>query len=372
MTVRPLTLSSLRRVSAPASLASWGAVAALPGKVAPLKLSPFGAGTLRCTDVLPPREPDPGDVVWALMRSDGDQRCAYLILDGVTALSVVSATLGLPAPRLLRPLGTAERGIVAAVIAAGLRSMRSPWTLQLGRRPWQGAGLMRLMLAASFAEVEETLRLDLPPDWLPAPDPESWLAEAVRRGLEIPFRIELARTVLTAAEWSRARCGDVVVFDIPFARHGRGDDTREASLVCGGLRATLAITSRGTATLTKGFQSGDRPPTTAASHGGAHRGETMLNEVADQSLTMLASAPIEVVAEVARIAMRADEITALKVGSVLPVGPLRPNTVTLRVGDRDWAEGELVDVDGQLGVRLTAMAVTAGPRPVSSEADTLR
>ena len=195
------------------------------------------------------------------------------------------------------------------------------------------------------------MRLDVPSDWVPAGAPKWWLAEAVRRDLEIPFRVELARTVLTAAEWSRARAGDAIVFDAPYVppSEADGDRTlaRHASLLCGAFTAAVAITAQGTATMITPFQTGDRTPTTTTRttttvpDRGATRGETMLNEVADVSLTMLASAPIEVVAEVGRIAMRADEVTALKVGSVLPVGPLRSNSVTLRVGDRSWAEGEL-------------------------------
>jgi flagellar motor switch/type III secretory pathway protein FliN len=85
-------------------------------------------------------------------------------------------------------------------------------------------------------------------------------------------------------------------------------------------------------------------------------------ETATVALTMLAAAPIEVVAEIGRIVMRADEVAALRAGSILELGPLNPQTVELRVGGRGWARGELVDVDGKLGVRLTA--ISPGPNPL--------
>ena len=90
------------------------------------------------------------------------------------------------------------------------------------------------------------------------------------------------------------------------------------------------------------------------------------------SVTVLAGAPIEVVAQIGHIVLRADEVMALQPGSVLTVGSLRPTTVELLVGDRVWARGELVDVEGQLGVRLTALVAGAAPRVVLGEAETVR
>jgi type III secretion protein Q len=68
---------------------------------------------------------------------------------------------------------------------------------------------------------------------------------------------------------------------------------------------------------------------------------------------LLAAAPVEVVAEVGRVVLRGDEALGLGRGSVLTLGGPRTAEVTLRVGDQLWAEGELVDVEGALGVRVT-------------------
>lgn len=76
----------------------------------------------------------------------------------------------------------------------------------------------------------------------------------------------------------------------------------------------------------------------------------------------LLAAPIEVVAEIGRVAVSAEEVLALAPGTVLPIGWLRSDSVSLRIDDRIWARGELVDVDGQLGVRLTEIVDHTPPR----------
>ena len=89
---------------------------------------------------------------------------------------------------------------------------------------------------------------------------------------------------------------------------------------------------------------------------------------------VLASAPIEIVAELGRVSLRADEVVALDAGSILTFGAISPARIELRVGDQPWATGELVNVEGQLGVRL--LSVARGPNlpclPSLGEADTLR
>ena len=68
--------------------------------------------------------------------------------------------------------------------------------------------------------------------------------------------------------------------------------------------------------------------------------------------TVLAAAPIEVVAELGRITLRGDELLGLAPGAVLASGRTAGVSL-LRVGGEVWAEGEIVDVDGELGVRVT-------------------
>ena len=60
-------------------------------------------------------------------------------------------------------------------------------------------------------------------------------------------------------------------------------------------------------------------------------------------------------AEIGRLPMRGDEVMGLVAGTVVALGERRRDMITLRVGGRAWARGELVNVDDQLGVRITEL-----------------
>lgn len=64
-------------------------------------------------------------------------------------------------------------------------------------------------------------------------------------------------------------------------------------------------------------------------------------------------APIEVALEIARFQLRLDELERVLPGDVLVTGRRIGETVTLRAANQLIAEGELVDVEGELGVRIT-------------------
>jgi type III secretion protein Q len=68
----------------------------------------------------------------------------------------------------------------------------------------------------------------------------------------------------------------------------------------------------------------------------------------------LAAVPIEVIAELGRLTLRGEDVVGLGPGAVLALGRAGAARVVLRVGGEVWAEGELCDVDGALGVRVTA------------------
>jgi flagellar motor switch/type III secretory pathway protein FliN len=80
------------------------------------------------------------------------------------------------------------------------------------------------------------------------------------------------------------------------------------------------------------------------------------SSLADEAARALAAAQIEVVAEVGRVHLRGDELLGLSPGTVLALGGARTTAVTLRIGGEAWAQGELVNVDGELGVRVTAVS----------------
>jgi len=106
----------------------------------------------------------------------------------------------------------------------------------------------------------------------------------------------------------------------------------------------------------------DPPP------GGRHRlrfpgGFTAEGPLADGALTVevtsmderLAEIPVVLEVELARVPLTLADLARLAPGSTLPVCLDRRGLVTLRLGERAVARGELVDVEGAVGVRVLAL-----------------
>jgi len=83
------------------------------------------------------------------------------------------------------------------------------------------------------------------------------------------------------------------------------------------------------------------------------RRKTMSEETA--TLKTLGDAPVEVSVELARIRLTLAELQALRIGEVVASGAPIGEHVRLRVGDVVIGEGELVEIDGQIGVRLASL-----------------
>ena len=70
-----------------------------------------------------------------------------------------------------------------------------------------------------------------------------------------------------------------------------------------------------------------------------------------------AQLPVRLEVELAQVEVPLAEIARLEPGAALPLGLDRRGLVTLRVGERAVARGELVDVDGAVGVRILSVEV---------------
>jgi type III secretion protein Q len=72
----------------------------------------------------------------------------------------------------------------------------------------------------------------------------------------------------------------------------------------------------------------------------------------------LAEVPVTLEVELARLDVPIAELARLEPGAILTLPVDRRGEVTLRLGERRFARGELVDVDGAIGVRVVAREVT--------------
>jgi type III secretion system YscQ/HrcQ family protein len=86
----------------------------------------------------------------------------------------------------------------------------------------------------------------------------------------------------------------------------------------------------------------------------ATRGRRMPDDDPSQPENALArDAPIELSLEIARFQLSLGELERVRAGDVLLTGRRIGELVTLRAAGQAFAEGELVDVEGELGVRIT-------------------
>lgn len=358
MTATPFDVTALPRLTG-ADLTAVGRATARFGEREhrrELTVSRFGRLSLTFSHVLPAVRPDESDSVWRLRRGADN---GWLVLGSTSGLRVVCAILGVPSPAVHRRMGTTERGVLAAAISSVLRG-----TLDVaftGARPsdWSGAGLARIDARVEAATFHEPFFLDVPPAWIPAPPPEDLVAQLRSRDVRITLVAELSRTRLSAMEWSRAEPGDAVVFDADAIEESEGRPLT-VRIVCGhfaGLAHLDPSDPSGKAVLVSDLSIDDARRSGDAASNNPTEKIVMANETSrSHTDTVLASAPIEVVAELGRVDLRADEVATLRAGAVLTLGPRPQDRIALRVGDRLWATGELVNVDGQLGVRLTALA----------------
>ena len=88
--------------------------------------------------------------------------------------------------------------------------------------------------------------------------------------------------------------------------------------------------------------------------GTIHKDSAAADTTASINTNIASDAPIELQVEVARFSVSLGELQRLQAGDVLTTGRKLGERVSVQVGGRAFAEGELVDVDGEVGVRLLA------------------
>jgi flagellar motor switch/type III secretory pathway protein FliN len=332
-------IGALPREGAPARGAAWVAarvLGSLPRRL-DLAVGGFGPVTLTWEGYGASAALRGEAAAFALSRGRDEGR---LTLDAALAARVVAVALGADAGvgASLGRLGPGARGIVAGFIASVLHAAGAPLSVALApadRAPALDGVVVSLGVA--FAGGTGWAALEAPRGWLD--DAASLPADARELGaLEVDAAVELGRTTLAAGELSTVSPGDAIVFDgvpalVPAAQW-------PARLIIGEHRAEVTVAAGGALALAGGFV---RAPALDSARGG--RGDTT-------ALTTLSS---EIVAELARVRLRGDELVGLQPGRPIVVEGLREGPVVVRVGGRPWAEGELTDVDGELAVRIVRL-----------------
>jgi flagellar motor switch/type III secretory pathway protein FliN len=354
MTVAPIELTALPRTSA-----KHAAATRLAGRIrggcaerAVLEVPSLGALTLTYAGILPPDEPVAGAVAFGIARG---QHRGRLSLDARLTRALVAALVERTEPPILRRLGGAERGLVAGIIAVVLDALGSDLaiTLSPSMQPGPIAGALPLAIDVSAPACAGRAVLEVPPAMLAETTSGSeWAARASY--LVVVGVLELGVTRVDAGAMLALASGDAVVFEGVAGPATDRAAPLAARLVIGDHSAgvTLAVGRAGDVTVTEAFAPGRRVAGVIAIEKESSMQPT---QPSPETMRALAAAPIEVVAEIGRVHLRGDELLGLVPGAVITLAGVHGAPVSLRVGAEIWADGELVNVEGELGVRVTAL-----------------
>jgi type III secretion protein Q len=335
-----------------------GAVAAVLGH--PLRVEP-GMPWLGCVRSLAPRTPEV-PLALSLAGAAGGRALIVLELDGALGAWAVARALGLePNERTSSgPLTATEQGVLAYTLARALAASghdfcvtgslpsRSAMLGALGDGPilvwparvhagdrWHGARLLLPAATLDALPLQEGAA-DLPP-------------LRALRGLRIGLVAEAGMAHLPLAEVRSLRPGDVLVLDEAWV--GPRVARAEVRVRAAGARRTAwwCTAEPGGLRLTRIEQLAEQP---------VGEGRRMMGDEDTTTTTAverLGDAPVEVTVELARFSLALEELGRIAPGEVLVTGRAVGERVVLRAADRAIATGELVDVDGEVGVRVTRL-----------------
>lgn len=230
-----------------------------------------------------------------------------------------------PAASTLTPLERATLELLALLALDGACSVPEvehhlgPRLMREAPPADPGALCVEVMVRAGPAHGRA--RLLLPPAALLA---LSGAPDLEHSRLRLPASVRSGRVSLVPEELEALEPGDVLVLELEPAP-GSGDPA--ALVLPGGWRAMGRLAPEG-----------------------LHVEETSVP-------TRTSQIPVTLEVELCRLEVTLAELARLEPGAVLPLPVDRRGLVTLRAGERAVARGELVDVEGAVGVRVTALEV---------------
>jgi type III secretion system YscQ/HrcQ family protein len=278
----------------------------------------------------------------------------------------------------LRPLTDVEEGVMVFVLLEVLRAMapslepRLPrfhlegvarnvdqWLLKLGNE----SHLAIISLRCTVGAQEGFTRIVLPASLLELPVPASSGEEAARRRERIARHgsrlawiqtwlwAEIGRVEIVASDLASLQAGDVVLLDELSVRCDRGEGgtakLRAGLGRAGCFEADIALDGEGYTATLRSFR--NEPFERAEPQ------EERMKEPPREGAELLSDIPLQIAVELGRIPLTAEQVLALHLGQVVELnrGPGEP--VELSVNGKLIARGELVEVEGQLGVRIVSI-----------------
>jgi type III secretion system YscQ/HrcQ family protein len=245
-------------------------------------------------------------------------------------------------PVATEPMGDIERGALAYLCSEILDDATSPAEWQVGAILTSDVACAAALGAGPFWVWPATLevgrhagvaRVWVPEPWLEALGGGRARAPQVLLAALVEMSLTHGQATVTTSELRSLRPGDVVLLD---------DTSRAIRLArADEIYWPVDRAERGEIVTAKPAR---------------REGPMTQNDMLDDVLRTVGDAPVRVTVELARFELRLDEVAALRPGEVLETGANVGDHVTLRVGGQAFAKGELVDVEGELGVRILELA----------------
>lgn len=185
------------------------------------------------------------------------------------------------------------------------------------------------------------------------------------RSVKTWLRAEIGRAEVSAADVSRLGSGDVVLMDELTARPDQGQGGTARFRVgrgkAGWFDAEIVVEEGKFKAKVSGFQLGDEPrhaeePADVGNENQEAEAEAPQEEGASaDGADLINDIPLQIVVELARIPVTAEQVVALKVGQVIDLNRVPGEPVEMSVNGKVVARGELVEVEGHLGVRILSL-----------------
>jgi len=311
----------------------------------------------------------------------------------------------------LRPLTDIEEGVMTFVVLETLRALSPSLDPSLPKlrletiaRSLEEAvsvlhedeNLAVVQLKAVFGTHTGYVRIFIPESVLAVANPPtdapvrrlrraSEAASHISRlsNVKVWLRAEIGQVEISAQDLSQLRERDVVLVDGLTARPDQGEGgTAKLKLGLartGYIAADVAVDGeRFTATVT-GFSIGEPPPSGAPIEGeapeeadaasaspslGEHADESTnpgsergsMEEAQAEGADLLNDIPLQIAVEIGRLPITAEDVVGLKVGHVFDLNRSAGEPLDLSVNGKVVARGELVEVEGNLGIRIVSLA----------------
>jgi len=253
---------------------------------------------------------------------------AHVWIDGALAGAVAARLLGAAPPDEIeapRPASAVERGLLAYAVAFALEVIGAPLLVEevTDGSPALAGTVVAVDLAVHIAPARGFVRIYAPPALLATPvRPWAELVTARLPTLPVTVRALAGRARVNVTDRAKMRPRSVV----------RLDRAPGGLYIAAGSGGFLARRVPGGALLTHPFAKG--------------------NPMAERD-ELARDLPVELSCEIARLVLPAHEVLGLGPGAILPLGKRPGDPVELLAAGRLIARGELVDVDGEVGVRVT-------------------